>query len=898
MNIFHKITLANLKKNRTRTLVTIIGIVLSTAMFVAVTTCVSSLQNFLLEYTVYNHGSWHGSAQHMTQQETEEFLALDEVDQHVTLRALGFAELPESQNDYKPYLFLCGVDDSITNLLPVHILEGRMPENDSEILLPEHLATNGLVKYELGDTLTLEAGTRIDSEGYELDNHAPLTVSDSPSLSDSADASGSDASDALVPAEHIADATTRTYQVVGFYERPVFEDYTAPGYTALTYAPDAVCTYQDVYVTTGLGTDIQSFLSDNAPSSFSINYSYLRLLGASGESSYNRVLYSLAAILIGIIVFGSISLIYNAFSISISERTRQFGLLSSIGATRRQLIRSVLFEAAFLCIIGIPLGIASGLLGIGITLHFTGHTIAGIFAGGNQAIFLTLHPSVGAIVIAVLLAFCTVLLSAFLPAKRAMKLSAIDAIRQTTDVSIRPGKVKISRLTEKLFGFEGMLASKNYKRSRKRYRATVISLFLSVVLFIPASSFSAYLTASANRFYKDSEYDITVSLYDAADREAASQLLSAIPEVTRYGYSAMATIQFTVGNEYLNDSYVKTEKLLHEEAATAADDSAHTYNGTLLFIPDDVFRDYLNDNSLEPADYFDTGAPRAILNDQLHKYSSDTKKYYDYSMLKNPTDADVQLAFYEYLSSENMYAQDPELVPITIGAVLTDLPYGVRSNDYSIQLLYPYSMMDALLTSLDAEKDYDSLTGLPLSEYMAPDFMIRCSDHKAAYEKIKKQMEEQDISVYVYDHAESAEESRAMLTVVNIFSYGFIILISLIAVANIFNTISTNLSLRRREFAMLKSVGLSPRGMRKMMQFECLLYGFRGLLYGLPVSIFVTWLIYRSVSAGLELDFFVPWYSVCIAVGSVFLVVAITMVYSMRRLNRENTVDALKNENL
>lgn len=533
-------------------------------------------------------------------------------------------------------------------------------------------------------------------------------------------------------------------------------------------------------------------------------------------------------------------------------------LVEDAVATRRQLIRSVLFEAAFLCIIGIPLGIASGLSGIGITLHFTGHTIAGIFAGGNQAIFLTLHPSVGAIAIAVLLAFCTVLLSAFLPAKRAMKLSAIDAIRQTTDVSIRPGKVKTSRLTEKLFGFEGMLASKNYKRSRKRYRATVISLFLSVVLFIPASSFSAYLTASADRFYKDSEYDITVSLYNAADREAASQLLTTIPEVTRYGYSAMTTIRFTVGNEYLNDSYVKTEKLLHEEAATATDDSAHTYNGTLLFIPDDVFRDYLNDNSLDPADYFDTGAPRAILNDQLHKYSSDTKKYYDYSMLKNPTDADVQLAFYEYLSSENMYAQDPELVPVTIGAVLTDLPYGVHSNDYSIQLLYPYSMMDALLTSLDAEKDYDSLTGLPLTEYMAPDFMIRCSDHKAAYEKIKKQMEEQDISGYVYDRAESAEESRAML----------------------------------------KSVGLSPRGMRRMMQFECLLYGFRGLLYGLPVSIFVTWLIYRSVSAGLELSFFVPWYSVFIAVGSVFLVVAITMVYSMCRLNRENTVDALKNENL
>lgn len=895
MNIFHKITLANLKKNRTRTLVTIIGIILSTAMFTAVTSCVSSLQAFMLEYSVYNHGSWHGAAHHMTQQEAEEFTGLQEIDQYVILRSLGYAGLPESKNFYKPYLFLCGVDDSVTDLLPIHILEGRMPQNDRELLLPEHLATNGLVDYELGDTLTLEVGTRVDNEGYQYDNNTPLIVQDS---TEPADTYGSEASDAPALAEHIEDTATRTYQVVGFYERPVFEDYSAPGYTALTYAPDAACTFQDVYVTTDFTTDIQDFLADNTPSSFSVNYNYLRLQGASGESSFNRVLYSLSAILIAIIVFGSISLIYNAFSISISERTKQFGLLSSIGATRRQLIRSVLFEAAFLCIIGIPLGIASGLIGIGITLHFTGQTISDIFAG-TTVITLTLHPSIGAIVIAILLAFGTVLLSAFLPAKRAMKLSAIDAIRQTADVSIRPGRVRTSRLTEKVFGFEGMLASKNYKRSRKRYRATVISLFLSVVLFIPASSFSAYLTTSVSSFYKDSEYDISVSLSENKDIDAFTELLDSIPEITQYGYSAIKDMEFTVSDAYLSDAYQEQKRILSQDAPEEAPaDETPIYTGIITFVPDDMFRSYLKDNGLNPEDYFDEAAPRAILSDQLHHYNYVTEKYYDFSMLEDPTEADVQLVFSEYTASGNDYSHEPELIPVTIGSVLTKLPYGVTSYDQSIQLLYPYSMADPLLASLDAGKDYDLLSGLPLSENIAPSFMMRCSDHKAAYEKLQDQMEEQDIPGYVYDYAENAEESRAMLTVVNIFSYGFIILISLIAVANIFNTISTNINLRRREFAMLKSVGLSPRGMRRMMQFECLLYGFRGLLYGLPVSIFVTWLIYRAVSEGLELSFFVPWYSVAIAVGSVFLVVAVTMVYSMRRLNRENTVDALKNENL
>ena len=892
MNIFHKITLANLGKNRTRTLVTIIGIILSTSMFTAVTTCVSSLQHFMLEYTAYNYGSWHGAAQHMDQENMTDFLAHDEVDTYVTLRSLGFTVLEDSSNFYKPYLHICGVDDSLTTLLPVHLLEGRMPQNDTELLLPEHLASNGLVKYNLGDILTLDVGRRTDDDGYEYDNHTPLLTDDSnPSYLDE------DSDGTIRVTESIIDTKARTYTVVGFYERPSYEDYSSPGYTALTYAPDADANYQDIYFTSSSGTDIQSFLEENAPSVYSINYSYLRMKGASGESTYNRVLYSLASILIGIIVFGSISLIYNAFSISISERTRQFGLLSSIGATKRQMIHSVLFEAAFLCIIGIPLGIASGLLGIGITLHFTGNTIANIFSSAS-VISLRLHPSVAAIVVAALLAFFTVLLSAFLPARRSMKLSAIEAIRQTTDISIRPGRVKTSWLTGKLFGFEGMLASKNYKRSRKRYRATVISLFLSVVLFIPASSLSAYLTTSIGNVYKDSEYDISVQYTDLDQIQEWNALLSSIPEITKFDWSVRQYMSFTVSDSFIRDRYTNTYTEMYGRHAIIDEDGLMLYDGHLVFVPDETFRAYILDHGLDPEDYFDTDTPRAILSDKMHWYSSKTRKYYDLSMLENPTEADVRLVYDQTDEMGNPDNDKRSLVPVTIGASLDDLPYGVTSQDYAIQLLYPYCMLDVLLSSLDESADYSMLYGLPLSEYAHANYVMRCSDHKQAYEKIQDGISDQGLGGYVADYAEEVEESRAMLTVVNIFSYGFIILISLIAVANIFNTISTNLNLRRREFAMLKSVGLSPKGMHRMMRFECLLYGFRGLLFGLPVSFVLTWLIYRSVANGMELDFFIPWYSVAIAIGSVFLVVAITMVYSMRRLNKENTVDALKNENL
>lgn len=96
---------------------------------------------------------------------------------------------------------------------------------------------------------------------------------------------------------------------------------------------------------------------------------------------------------------------------------------------------------------------------------------------------------------------------------------------------------------------------------------------------------------------------------------------------------------------------------------------------------------------------------------------------------------------------------------------------------------------------------------------------------------------------------------------------------------------------------MLKSVGMTRGGFDRMMNYECLLYGFKGLLYGLPVSIGVTWLIYRAVNEGVSVAFHLPWYSVVIAVGSVFLVVFATMLYSMNKIKRENPIDALKNEN-
>lgn len=884
MNIFQKVTLKNLKENKTRTLVTIIGIILSAAMFTAVTVSISSLRHFLISYTVYREGSWQGAVYDLSKEDVDALTSDEKISDTVSMQRLGYALLTDCENEDKPYLCVYGIGENFTDLMPVHLTEGRMPENSSEILLPNHLSANGGVEHQLGDTLSLDLGTRTSLDGYVLNNHTSYSSGE---FDDEE--------------EQLTDLSSHTYTVVGFYERPAFEDFNAPGYTALTISDADDNGVYDVYFSLKNGAGISDYINTHSfsegTSSWTMNYDLLRLYGYSGESSYNKVLTNLGIILIAIIVFGSISLIYNAFSISVSERTRQFGLLASIGATRQQLTGSVLFEALFLAIIGIPLGILCGVIGIGITFHFTGDMIAD-FLYSDTGVTLSLYPSVSALLIAVFISLVTILISAWIPAKRATKGSAIEAIRQNKDIAIRSKKVKTSKLTLKLFGFQGMLATKNYKRNRKKYRATVISLFLSIVLFISASSFCAYLTKSAGDVLGDSGVDISYALSPEENYpvELLMEKLSAVEGVTSSSYSSYFWLEGSVSSSSLSKAYLDYQKQMEEYGLSADNDGENTFtNFYVNFIEDDAFKNYLKDNGLSEANYFDTEHPTAVMLDQMRIYDGYQQKYYTFSMISSVPDCNAVLR----LSRE---IEGYVFLPLNIGASVSEAPANSNYSTEAITLYYPYSMIDYVFSDLEEGVGYRDLPGngtKPVSQNVRVSFLFGCKDHTQAMTDMKQVLSDLNLPTDpLYDYAENAEQNRAMVMVLNIFSYGFIILISLIAAANVFNTISTNIILRKREFAMLKSMGLDSAGFQKMMNFECLLYGFKGLLYGLPVSILITWFIYRAISGGLVTDFFIPWYSIVIAVGSVFLVVFATMLYSMQKVKKENIMDTLKDENI
>ncbi len=364
MNVFHKVTLQSLKKNKTRTVVTIIGIILSAAMICAVTTFASSVQNYLIGYAIYNDGDWHGSAERVNFETYTSINDAEGVSASTYNQILGYAKI-DSKNEYKPYMYVIGGNaDNYFEMLPIHLVSGDYPKNTSEIILPEHALTDGGLKYKVGDTITLEIGDRV-LDGYSMWQNNPCYSYDA------------EVGEDVINDETIEVKTTRTYTIVGIYERPNFEMHSAPGYTAITVGDDSYgdAGLFDVYFKMDNPSNVYDFMEERQLNG-SENTDVLTFTGVFEYSGFTTMLVSLAAIVIALIMFGSVSLIYNAFAISVSERTKQFGLLSSVGATKKQLKKMVLFEALTVSAIGIPLGIGVGIGGIAITLLIVGNKFA------------------------------------------------------------------------------------------------------------------------------------------------------------------------------------------------------------------------------------------------------------------------------------------------------------------------------------------------------------------------------------------------------------------------------------------------------------------------------------------------------------------------------------------
>lgn len=907
MSVLSNVTVKTLKKNRVRTLVTIIGIILSTAMFTAVASIVSSFLSYYVRAVKFTEGDYHVALQHCEGKLVSSVAADPRVSVDAHAEYLGYAEI-DSQNEYKPYLCVLGANDTFFERMAVNLIEGRLPENENELLIPEHLEYNGGVRYSVGEKLELGLGTRLVNHFAEYQN---ISFKDN---------------------EVLAEEKSAVFTVVGIYTRPGFENYDAPGYTALTRKNELSLEseYQFYFKVDSPRKNLEAFIDDHElesgkiPCAIHLNTALLMAEGHIRSDNAAKAIIGLAAILCVLIFIGSVSLIYNAFSISVSERTKQFGILSSVGATRKQLRSSVLHEALVLCGIGVPLGILAGIAGTGLTLHLLKGAFASLTTQESYKGVLALDINLYAILISMALSFITVLVSAWIPSKRAMRTSPMEAIRQSRDTASKGKTIRSSKLFIKLFGAEGLLAKNYYSRSKKRYRATVFSLAISLVLFISASSFTRYIkggTSVVDDALNGDNYDLIYGGMTLKEFESVRpQLDSFTTEVSAF-FTEMDTAYFTAPNGFTPE-YVR--KLEFDNESNSIDFAP---NAILIYLDDASFERLAGEYGLSMSEFTDPNNRAALIvnkcRDVLRGEKGSITRMETFGFIKEDTETIMltdaiprfdpeqgttmvcwsgngfgegeairyyvpgeanwkEDAFGRPSEIEGMTEEKLEFKPVKVGAILSNAPVGInKSQSAYLQVIYPMSMYQG---------EVDRVTTAMYS-----------AEPEQAAKRLRTTLEENGIRFMpssLHDADQASRTMKNLATIINVFTYGFIALITLISAANVFNTITTNVSLRRRDYAMLRSVGMTKRGMNRMMNYECLLYGSRALIIGLPISILFSWLIFSALNRFASMPFTPPYRAIAIAVISVFAVVFASMLYQTGKIKKDNPIDALRNENV
>ncbi|MCJ7841563.1 ABC transporter permease [Lederbergia sp. NSJ-179] len=862
MNIMNKLTIRQLKQNKRRTLVTIIGVIISVAMLTAVATIAVSFMDLVKRQTIADSGEWHVIYHDVNQNQIDAIKKDDNTKKVILSKDLGYAFLKDSKNESKPYLFVKEYNKQGFEQFPIELSSGRFPQAANEVVISDEMKEDAKVDYKIGDILKLDIGQRIAND-EEIDE--PLDQSYSLMMGEKGQLE-----------EELKGTETREFTVVGTIKRPTWESPWAPGYTIISYLDAEKENGINASVVlkklkNSIFTDTEKFAKKNniSAEAYDFNYELLRYSGVIKSEGMRTTLYSLSAIIMVIIIVGSVSLIYNAFAISVSERSRHLGMLSSVGATRQQKRNSVFFEGAVIGLISIPIGILAGLAGMGITFMFINKIIQGALGVSEK---LEVTVTLGSILVAILVSILTIFISTYIPARRASRISAIDAIRQTMDVKLTGKAVKTSKLVRKLFGIEAEIGLKNLKRNKRRYQATVFSLVISIILFLSVSFFTDSLKKSVGLSQEGVNYDMMIELGHEGDDQLVQSILS-MDEVMDYNMMTASGSLFSWVEKEATADPLKKDEIYQEDFK----DDKYPYYVGLYALEDESLKAYAKEIG---ADYNQLkNELSAIVIDTIQYEDDKAGKYVETKAIHTKVGKKIDLYSKDWETEKETF-----LDKVTVAALTDQLPMGVHQSSLGqVNLIVSKSTLTQLGEGALEETDN-------------PPYLYLTSKDPV---KTQKKIEEiEEVKHYIVNDYQSRQEEQQLVMLLSVFTYGFIVLITAISIANILNTISTSISLRKREFAMLKSMGMTPKGFNKMVNYESIFYGIKALLYGLPISVALMFLMHRALENSFSFAFALPWLSLLYVVVAVFLIVGISMLYSSAKVKKENIVDALKQENI
>ena len=858
MNILNKLTQKHLIMNKKRTIVTIVGIILSTALMVGIGLLLSTFRESMIQEVIMERGDYNARIADISKSNLAIIDNNSNVKSYITRNYLGYDRIPNDETI--SYFKLFSVDDAYMSHLT--LIEGRLPKNSQEIVIPKYLYEQYSETLKIGNTLTLSIGDRY-YEGKQVPDNAPY-----------------------YEGEYINNPKEYKLTIVGVIERDYYEDseigcfiYT----TGLTSDKmDVFITYKKVNKTyentESIAKSLGILQGDEYYDRVEYNTSLLALHGTSNYSNFINSMAGMLIIMLSLVSIACIIVIYNSFAISVMERKKQFGLFSSIGATKRQIKSTVLYEAMIVSLIGIPLGILSAYLGIYVVVLIMNNLLKGMFSVG---FYLSTYPLF--IIIPIIFMIITIFVSASIPAKRASKISPIEAIRLNDDIKIKSKKVKSPKIIRKLFGIEGDIAYKNMRRNKKKYRITVVSLFISIVLFISFSGYMTYFLASADSYLAIPEVDVIVR-YDKknSDPEVIKSIKNN-PSVE--DYMEYLNVSATTNTDMF-DAYTKNfQNFLVDNDYYEKHNEPYYKVVNFIVLSNESYRKYLNMIGGKEE------LPILYNNFNSIVYSEGSRKSYNMNRYNN---ANKTITIFSELTNslEDGSVQYKELFKID--------KYYLSNNEFVGLGIYDDVIEEVIIISSDMAEEYQLMTDNPTVQYGYTNIHIKAPNYKNLDKMIEEYDKEGRLSFinYVNVKKEMKMENNVILTI-KILVYGFITLVTLIGVTSVFNTINTSIALRRKEFAVLRSIGLTPSGFNKMLRFESLFFGLKSLFYAIPVSLGVIFLMYLSMRGTVDLGtILIPWKSIFLAVILDFLVIAISMSYATKKVKKDNILDAIREENI
>lgn len=848
MSILNDLTIKNLKLNKKRTIVTIVGIILSTALMVGIGLLFSSFQDYMIRETISYNGKYEAEYGDVS---LDKLNSIDKKDfSYFYQKAIGFSKF-DSANEYKPYLYISSVNKEYFNEL--HLISGRFAENDSELVISNHINTNGGASYKIGDIITLKYGERVVEGVNTLANNE------------------------YYEEETLNIVGEKTYTIVGIVERSNFEDYSASGYSTFTLDMNDKEGIVNVFVMFNNKKKIIKQSEDLAKklgydNAISYNSTLLALYGESTYGNIMKSMITMIVIMLSLVSIGCIVVIYNSFAISVMERKKEFGLLSSIGATKKQLSYTVFFEALIEGIIGIILGICGAYIGIGTVILIINNLIGDILV-----LKLNLVTNIVFIIIPVIFMILVIFISALVPSRRAAKVSPIEAIRQNDDIKINKKKIKTGKLVNKLFGIEGEIALKNIKRNKKKYRVTIVSLFISIVLFISFSSYMNYTIDTASSVMGEVPYDYQISYFgddndiDALDKISEIIKSNDVKEYVSYSASNLSVI----GNYTYSDEYLDFYKSAYGDDGIKALTNLK-YQYISIYILDDI-----SYNKYKELIGLDKDSVILLNKFKGVSYGNNKRVNYDIPVINNG-DINIKIC--------NFDDNDEDVDTTKYCNKKID---NIFITNKSFDLIEEFSYMSDFKLIVN-KKLYDNISN---SGTHYTQFNI-ISDNTDNIDKLTKELDKYD-NVNYTNVKESMKQANNMILVIKILMYGFIGLVTLIGVTSVFNTISTSMALRKREFAVLRSIGLTRKGFNKILFFESLFFGLKSLIYAIPVSLGVTIIIHYALADMMSINSIViPWKAIIISIVSVFVIVLLTMMYSTSKIKKHNIIEQIREENI